>query len=224
MTGTLINVLAILTGGILGLLIKSLLPERFIKIVFQGLGLITLYIGFSMAIKTNNYLLVILSIVIGSIIGELINIDKFITVFSDKLKTKFKYKNSKFSTGLITAFLLYCIGSMTILGAIEEGLGNEYNLLLTKSIMDGFSSVILTAAFGVGVIFSIIPLFIYQGGLTLLASAASDFFSPFIISNLTAVGGILLIGLGINILEIKKIKIANMLPSIIVVVILAYLF
>ena len=222
MTGTLINMLAILLGGSMGLLIKSRLPEKVVRIVFQGLGLVTLYIGFSMAIKTDNYLLIILSFVIGSIIGELIDIDKYINILSNKFKAKTKIQNNKFSTGLITAFLLYCVGSMTILGAIEEGLGNGYSLLLAKSVMDGLSSIALVAALGIGVIFSIIPLFIYQGGLTFLVSFAGDYFSEIIVNDLTAVGGILLIGLGINILEIKNIKVANMLPSIIVVVILAY--
>ncbi len=224
MTGTLINIFAIIVGGSLGLFFKSRLPDKIVKIVFQGLGLVTLFIGFSMAIKSDNYLLLILSVVIGSILGELIDIDKFIASVSSKFKGESNNKNSKFSTGLITAFLLYCVGSMTILGAIEEGLGNGYGLLLAKSVMDGFSSIILAAAFGIGVIFSVIPLLIYQGGLTLLAGIAGDFFSPAIVNELTAVGGILLIGLGINILEIKNIKVANMLPSIIVVVILALFF
>lgn len=224
MIGTLINSLAILLGGIIGMIFHSRLPKKIIKIVFQGLGLVTLFIGFSMAIKSNNYLIIIASIVTGSIIGELIDIEKYINLFASKIKAITKQKNNNFSEGLVTAFLLYCIGSMTILGAIEEGLGNEPNLLLAKSVMDGFSSIALSAAMGIGVIFSIIPLIIYQGGLTLLASFAGDYFSSIIITEMTSVGGILLIGLGISILEIKKIKVINMLPSLIVVVILAWFF
>ncbi len=224
MIGTLINSLAILLGGIIGMIFHSRLPKKIIKIVFQSLGLVTLFIGFSMAIKSNNYLIIIASIVTGSIIGEVIDIEKYINLFASKIKTLTKQKNNNFSDGLVTAFLLYCIGSMTILGAIEEGLGNEPNLLLAKSVMDGFSSIALAAAMGIGVIFSIIPLIIYQGGLTLLASFAGDYFSSIIITEMTSVGGILLIGLGISILEIKKIKVINMLPSLIVVVILAWLF
>jgi len=224
MIGTIINSAAIIAGGLIGLFFHSRLPEKITKIVFQGLGLVTLFIGFSMAIESNNYLIIISSIVIGSIIGEAIDIDKFINIIADKIKTLTKQNNNKFSEGLITAFLLYCIGSMTILGAIEEGLGNEPNLLLAKSVMDGFSSIALAAAMGIGVIFSIIPLIIYQGGLTLLAAYAGDYFSSIIITELTSVGGILLIGLGISILEIKKIKVVNMLPALLVVVILAWFF
>ena len=224
MIGTLLNIAAIIVGGSIGLFIKSKLPDRIIKIVFQALGLFTVFIGISMALKTEQFLIMILSLVVGSIIGELIDIERYLNRISENIKSRFKLKNEKFTEGLMTAFLLYCVGSMTILGAIEEGLGNEPNLLLAKSIMDGFSSIALASVLGVGVIFSIIPLLIYQGGLTLLATFAGDYFSVIIINELTAVGGILLIGLGISILEIKKIKVVNMLPSLIIVVIFAWLF
>jgi uncharacterized membrane protein YqgA involved in biofilm formation len=166
----------------------------------------------------------IISIVTGGIIGEWINIDKYINRFGDNVKSKLKSKNSKFTEGLVTSFLLFCMGSVTILGAIEEGLGGEPNLLLAKSVLDGVSSIALAAAMGFGVAFSVIPLLIYQGGLTLLAAYFGDYFASHIIDELTAVGGLMLIGLGINILEIKQIKILNMLPALLVIVILAYFF
>ena len=126
--------------------------------------------------------------------------------------------------GFVTSFLLFCMGSMTILGAIEEGLGGRPNLLLAKSVLDGFSSIALSASFGVGVLFSAIPLLIYQGGITLFASSLHHVLTPKLINELTAVGGLLLIGLGINILKIKQLSILNMLPSLIVAAILAYFF
>ncbi|MBU8891377.1 MAG: DUF554 domain-containing protein [Bacteroidales bacterium] len=224
MTGTIINAAAILIGSLIGIALNKKLPERFIKIVFHAIGLFTLFIGFYMAMKTNNLFLMVISIVTGGIIGEWINIDKYVNLFGDKMKSKLKSKNSRFSEGLVTAFLLFCMGSVTILGAIEEGLGGEPNLLLAKSVLDGVSSIALAAALGYGVAFSIIPLFIYQGGLTLFASHFGDFFAESIINELTAVGGLMLIGLGLNILEIKKIKILNMLPGLIVIVILIYFF
>ena len=224
MTGTIINAVAILAGSIVGMILNAKLPERFIKIVFQGIGLFTLFIGVYMALKTNNLFFMIISIVLGGIIGEGINIEKYITRFGDSIKNKFKSKNSKFSEGLVTAFLLYCMGSVTILGAIEEGLGGEPNLLLAKSVLDGVSSIALAAALGFGVAFSIIPLLIYQGGLTLLASHFGDYFSEIIIDELTAVGGLMLIGLGITILGIKQLKILNMIPSLIVIVLMVYFF
>ena len=224
MEGTLINAGAIIIGSIIGLIIHSRLPKRIITITFQGIGLFTLFLGFTMATKNSNLLIMIFSIVLGSIIGELIDIDKFMNRFSAWLKNKIKSKNDKFSEGFITAFLLFCMGSLTILGAIEEGLGGVPNLLLAKSVLDGFSSIALSASLGIGVIFSVIPLLIYQGGLTLFASSLQNLFNEILINELTAVGGLLLIGLGINILEIKKFKILNMLPSLVIVVILTYLF
>jgi len=224
MTGTLINAVAIIVGSILGIILNKRLPERFIKIVFQSIGLFTLFIGVFMALKTENLFLMVISIVSGGIIGEWINIDKFINQFGEKVKRKFKSKNSRFSEGMVTAFLLFCMGSVTILGAIEEGLGDEPNLLLAKSVLDGVSSIALAAALGFGVAFSVIPLLIYQGGLTLLAAYFGDYFAEGIINELTGIGGLMLIGLGINILEIKQLKILNMLPSLIIIVILVYFF
>lgn len=224
MIGTLINIGAVIIGSIIGLLIHTRLSKRIVTIVFHGIGLFTIFLGIKMALKTDNLLIMVFSLVIGSIIGELVNIDKGINNLSDYLKRKIKIGSDKFSEGLITAFLLFCLGSMTILGAIEEGLGGWPNLLLTKSLMDGFSSIALSASLGIGVIFSVIPLLIYQGGLALFAGYLQTFFSQTMINELTAVGGILLIGLGLNILEILKIKMSNMLPSLIIVIVLVLLF
>jgi uncharacterized membrane protein YqgA involved in biofilm formation len=166
----------------------------------------------------------IFSIVIGSILGELINLEGSLNKFSDKLKKRLGSKNDRFSEGLLTAFLLFCMGSMTILGAIEEGLGNAPNLLLAKSILDGFSSIALAATLGIGVMFSIIPLLLYQGGLTLLTALVGDYFNQIIVDELSAVGGLMLLALGLRILEIKKIRVLNMLPSLVVVVVLGVIF
>ncbi len=224
MLGTLINVGTILLGSAIGLVLHQRLPDKITKIVFQGIGLFTLFLGFTMAAKTSNYLIMIFSIVLGAIIGQLLSIDTALDKFSNRLKTKIGSKNDKFSEGLMTAFLLFCMGSMTILGAFEEGLGNPPNLLYAKSMLDGFSSIALSAGLGIGVIFSTIPLLVYQGGLTLFAGWLGEFFSDVVINEMTAVGGLMLIGLGINILEIKTIKVINMLPGLIVAVILATLF
>jgi uncharacterized membrane protein YqgA involved in biofilm formation len=224
MTGTLINAGAILLGSIIGLLVHTKLPERLIRIVFQGIGLFTLFLGFYMGLKTNNLFFIIISIVLGGILGELINIDSNLNKLGERIKLRFKSDNSKFSEGMVTSFLLFCMGSVTILGAIEEGLGGKPNLLLAKSVLDGVSSIALTAAFGYGVAFSVIPLILYQGGLTLLAAYFGDYFSETIINELTAIGGLILIGLGINILEIKQLKILNLLPALVIIVLLVYFF
>lgn len=224
MIGTLVNAGAVIAGGIVGMLLNKSLHDRYKTIYFQAVGLFTLAIGISMVYNMQHILIVVGSLAIGSLLGEWMNLEKGAERVSLYLKTKFRIGNDCFSEGLITAFLLYCIGSMTILGAIQEGTGGSSDLLLTKSLMDGFSSILLASAFGVGVIASAVPLLIFQGGLTLLAMYASSFFSPQIIQGLTSVGGILLIGLGINILEIKKLRIMNMLPALLVVVLLLYLF
>lgn len=224
MTGTLINVGAVIAGSVIGLLFHSKIPRKYIQIVFQGIGLFTLMVGIAMALKTQNYLILVFSIVLGGVLGTLISLDKHINSFSERLKKRIKTNNSKFTEGLVSAFLLYCMGSMTILGAFEEGLGNPPNLLLAKSLMDGVSSIALSAGLGIGVIFSVVPLLIYQGGLTLFASALNEHLSELMINEISAVGGLMLIGMGLNILEITKIKVINMLPGLIVVVILVYFF
>lgn len=221
--GTLINIVAVLIGSAIGLLINRKLPVKIVKIIFQVMGLFTLVLGISMSLKTEHYLVVIGSLVAGAVIGEWIDLDKYMNRWSDKLKKKLRMSNEKFSDGMITAFLLYCMGAMTILGAIEEGVEGSYDILLMKSLMDGVSSIALASALGVGVAFSVIPLLVYQGGLTLFSSFIGEHFTEVIINDLSATGGILLIGLGINILEIKQLKILNMVPALVIVVILSYL-
>lgn len=224
MTGTLINAGAIVVGSTAGLILHSRLPRRVTDIVFQGLGLFSLFIGFNMAMRTSHMLLMIFSIVLGSIFGELMSLEAGMEKLSENLKTRLKSSNEKFTEGMITAFLLYCMGSMTILGAFEEGLGGEPNLLLAKSVLDGFSSVALASALGIGVLFSILPLLVYQGGLTLLAAQLQEVFTELVIDELSAVGGLLLIGLGINLLEIKRLRIMNMLPALVIIVVLTLMF
>ncbi|NQT76074.1 MAG: DUF554 domain-containing protein [Bacteroidetes bacterium] len=221
--GTLINVAAVIIGSLIGLLINRKLPAKIITIIFQVMGLFTLFLGISMSLKTEHYLVVIGSLVIGAVIGEFIDLDKYMKRWSEKLKKKLRMGNDKFSDGMITAFLLYCMGAMTIMGAIEEGVEGSYDILLMKSLMDGVSSIALASGMGIGVMFSSIPLLLYQGGLTLFSSFIGERLTDVIINDLSAVGGILLIGLGINILEIKQLKILNMIPALLVVVILSYL-
>jgi len=224
MTGTLVNVVAIVLGSTIGLFLHKKLPKNIIDAVFQVLGVFTLFLGMKMALEGQEILLIVLSLVFGAITGEGLKMDIYLEKSSEWFKNRFKFKNARITEGFITASLLYCIGARAILGSIEEGMGMEPNLLYTKSVMDGFSSVALAAGLGLGVMFSIIPLFIYQASITLLATFLGDFFPPHIITELTSVGGVLLIGLGFTILEIKKIKIFNLLPALIYIVILSYLF
>ncbi len=224
MTGTIINVATVLTGSVIGIVFSKKLPDKIIKLIFQSIGLFTIFLGLNMAFKTSNYLIMIFSLILGAIIGEWIDIDKYINQLGNFLKTKLKSENQYFSEGLITGFLLFCMGSMTILGAIEEGMGGKPDLLITKSLLDGFSSMALASTMGLGVLFSIIPLFLYQGGLTLLAKILGDYSNEIIINELTAVGGIILLAIGLNILQISKIKAVNLLPALIFAVAFAIIF
>ncbi|MDD3079025.1 MAG: DUF554 domain-containing protein [Paludibacter sp.] len=224
MVGTIVNTIAVIAGGSIGLVLKKNMPERISGIYFQAVGLFTLAIGITMIVKMEQILIIVGSLAIGSLLGEWMRLETKIEKLSDRLKSKFRIVNEKFTEGLITAFLLFCIGSMTVLGTIQEGMGGSSDLLFTKSLMDFFSAMILASAFGIGVVVSAVPLFIFQALLTLLAMYASRFFNAEIIMGLTSLGGILLIGLGINILEIKKLRIMNMLPSLLIVVILLWIF
>ncbi|MAZ93994.1 MAG: hypothetical protein CMF58_06190 [Lentimicrobiaceae bacterium] len=223
MEGTFVNIIAIIAGTSLGMLLNRRLPERYIKIFFQVIGLFTIFLGISMALETTHILHMVIALITGGILGEYLNIQKRVEFFGEYLKKRFKIGNERFSEGLVTAFLLYCIGSLTIIGAIEAGLTGNQNLILIKSIMDGVSSIALASALGIGVMFSVIPLFIFQGGITLMAMYFGDFFPPIMISEMSAVGGVLLIGLGIDILGIKKMSVLNILPALVMIIILIWL-
>jgi uncharacterized membrane protein YqgA involved in biofilm formation len=215
MTGTLLNAGAIIAGGSIGLIFKAKLPERYHDIFFQAIGLFTLLLGVKMSIVMTLPLFVVLSLVLGGFAGTRLNLAARTEQLGEYLKTRMKIANDRFTEGLITGFLLFCVGSMTIVGAVEEGLGKPADLLFTKSIMDFFSSAMLAAALGSGVLFAVAPLIVFQGGITLLTSIVGSSIPPVIISELTAVGGIILIGLGITLLQIKKIEIINLLPAMI---------
>ena len=224
MIGTVVNTAAVLIGGLLGLVLKKRMPDRVTTIYFQAIGLFTLAIGASMAVNMEKILIIVSSTALGSLLGEWFDLETGVEKISNYLKDRFKIGSEKFSEGLVTSFLLFCVGSMTILGTIQEGTGGSPDLLFTKSTMDFFSAILLASAMGVGVVFSSVPLFVFQASLTLLAKYAAHFFSDDIILGLTNVGGILLIGLGMNILGIKKLRIMNMLPALVIVVLFIWLF
>ncbi len=230
MVGTLVNAGAIIGGSLIGLIVHSRLSPKMTGIVFQGIGLVTLAIGISMSLRIESVIIVVVSIVLGSIIGQGIDIDKHLRRLSNYLESKSSgtkkgnASTNQFTEGFITASMLFCVGSMAILGAIEDGMGKSPDLLLTKSVMDGISSIALASTFGICILFSSVPVLIYQGGLTLFAAFIMRYMSDDMTANMTGVGGILLIGLGISILKIKDVNVTNMLPALVVVVILSYFF
>lgn len=224
MYGTIINSLAIVVGSILGVLLQHRFPKKIQHIVFQGLGLSALLIGLQMALKVENILTLIFSLLIGGIIGELCNLDQQMETFGNWLKSKVKSDDARFTDGFVAASILFCVGAMAILGPLDEGIRGDRTVLLTKSILDGFASIALSASMGIGVAFSALPILVYQGGITLLARYSQDFFTPYMIQQLTAVGGLLIVGISFNLLEIKKIKVTNLLPSLILIVIFSLFF
>ncbi|WP_016776291.1 DUF554 domain-containing protein [Anaerophaga thermohalophila] len=223
MIGTLVNVGTVVAGSVLGVIFRHRLPRRVVTVVFQGIGLFTIGLGVSMFLESQWILVVVLSLLFGGITGGALKLEEKMGGLSERLKHRFRFKDERFTEGLITSFLLFCMGSLTILGAIEEGIGNGPELLITKSVLDGFSSMALAAAMGIGVLFSVIPLLIYQGGITLLSMWLGNFFAQSVVNELTATGGVLLIGLGLNILNVAKIKVTDLLPSLLFVVLFAWM-
>jgi len=224
--GTFINMATVVIGSLIGLGLQQVFPANIEAIIFQAIGLGTLVIGIQMALKIpDGYLLIfIFSLILGGIIGEAVGVNVMLETFGESLKTAFNFSEQQFTEGLVTAFLLFCIGSMTIVGAIEEGIQGKRELLLVKSTLDGISSIALTAAYGIGVLFSVIPMLIFQGGMTLLAKVTKGFFTEIIIAQLSAVGGVLIIGVSFNLLKLGEVNIENLLPSLIVVVILSWFY
>lgn len=217
MLGTIVNSIAVIVGCLVGLVVKGRLNEKISITVMQGLALCTLYIGISGALKGENTLIMILSVAIGALIGEIIDIDKRLNNLGEYLESKFngkKESNVSIAEGFVSASLLFCVGAMAIVGSLESGLSGNHNTLFTKSILDGISSIIFTSSLGIGVIFYSVAVFIYQGGITLGAGLLSGILNDMVIANMSAVGGLLIAGLAFNMLGVTKMRIANLLPAI----------
>lgn len=224
MIGTIVNVIAIIVGSFLGFLVKGRLPERFQNIVIQGISLAVLIIGLQMAFSvesTKGTLVVIFSLVIGGIIGEVLKIESKLEGFGEKIQSKFGSDDGLFVQGFVQSSLIYCVGAMAIMGAIQDGLNNDPSILFTKSLLDGTASVAFSATFGIGVIFSSIPVLLYQGSISLLASWAQKILNQDVVAMMTATGGLLIMAIGLNMLLSAEIKIGNLLPSIFVAIAIA---
>lgn len=220
--GTLVNALAIVAGGLVGLLLHGRFPEGVKRLVFQGMGLAVMLIGLQMALKMDRPLLVVFSLMIGGIAGELLRIEERLEALGEAVKAMTRSRNALFTDGLVTASLIYCVGSMAILGALDEGLRHDPTIILTKATLDGFISIPLASTYGVGVLFSAVPVLVYQGAISLLAGLARDLATPDLLTQITATGGLLIVAIGINLLELTRIKISNFLPALAVAVILSY--
>jgi len=215
--GTIINAAGIVVGSLAGAALHSRLPKGMISTSLQAVGLMILLIGISMALLGTDYVIIITSLVIGAVIGELLAIEKRLNAFAEGFRKKAHLGQDKLVAGFITASLIYCTGSMAILGAVQDGVGSAPTILYAKAALDAIISMALASAMGIGVAFSAVPVFLYQGSLTLLAANSQGLLAGSTLAQLSGVGGILLMGVGINLLEIRKINVVNMLPSLLVV-------
>lgn len=218
--GTIVNALAIVAGGLVGSTLNRI-PPGIKNTVMQGLGLAVLVLGIQYALLGDNILLVITSLVVGGIIGEMIRIEYRLNQMGTWLESKMKSNGEQsISKAFVTTTLVYCIGAMAVLGSLASGMSLDHEILYTKAMLDGFSAIIFASTLGIGVIFSAVPVFIYQGLIALSAKGISAAFDEktldLIVNEMTATGGILIIGIALNVLELKKINVANLLPAIII--------
>lgn len=216
MLGTLVNVGTILLGSALGLLLRKGLPQRLRDTVMQGLGLCVILIGLSGAIETADTMCVILSVVIGGLVGAAVNIERRLENLGNLAQRKLARGGDGFARGFVTASLVYCVGAMAIMGALDSGLKGDYDTLIAKSALDGISAVIFASTLGPGVAFSAVAVLVYQGAITLMAGWLKPLLTDAIITEMSAVGGLLIVGIGLNMLFDKHIAVGNLLPAIFV--------
>jgi len=221
MKGTIVNAIAIIAGTSIGLLLQRGIPERYKTTVMQGIGLSVALIGIQMAQKTENVLVVIASLAIGGVLGEWWDFDKRLVNLGKWIEQKCNAEAGKISRGFVTCSLIYCVGAMAIVGAIQDGMTGNAEILYAKAMLDGVSAIIFASTLGVGVAFSAISVFVYQGVITVLASYVGAFITNGVIVEMTATGGLLIVGIAISMLDIKVIKVANLLPSIFVSIVIS---
>lgn len=218
MLGIWANFATVIIGGLIGTMLRGGIKERYRQSINVGLALCVLLIGVSGALETSNMLAVIVSIVVGTVLGELLKIESGIDRLGAWAQRRFAKGDAGFATGFVNATLLFCVGAMAVVGSLEAGLSNKPDTLLAKAALDGISSIIFGSTFGIGVVFSAIPLTLYQGGIALLSGVLAPFLTDALIAEMSAVGSILIIALSLNMLELTKerIRVGNMLPAILV--------
>ena len=227
--GTLVNAAVIVGGTLIGLVLKRGLPEKWQQTIMQGVGLCMFVIGLQMAVKTANIVIVVVSLVIGSIIGEALDIDGGLQRFGDWVGAKLYSGKSggaagKIAEGFVSSTLIFCTGAMAVVGSLQDGLKQDPTILYAKSTLDCIISVILAANMGVGVALSAISVFLYQGGITVLAGFLQPVMTEAVLNEVTSCGGVLIMAIAINILKLLQIRIGNQLPAVLVVGIIAYYF
>ncbi len=222
MLATVINALAVLAGSIIGLVLRKGIQERYQKIIFTAAGLTSLAIGIQMAMKSSHMLAFAIALIVGGLLGTLLNVEGAVLEFGERLKKRFakKSEGSTFAEGFLSASVLYCSGAMAIVGSFKAGTEGDYSIILTKSVLDGFMSIIFAGAMGPGVAFSALSILLYQGALTIVSVWVKPFVTDLMLAELTGIGGALVIMIGLSLLDIKKFKTGDFLPAIVVTVLL----
>jgi uncharacterized protein len=220
MLPTFVNAAAVVVGSLAGILLGRRISDPFREIIYAGVGVFTLIIGMIMSIETQRVLYLALSVVIGGLLGTWWGVENGILKLGEFLKARF-HKNAEgdFAYGFLSASVLFCVGAMTIVGSFTAGVDHDYQLLFTKSVMDGFMAILLASALGPGVVFSALVILVYQGSLTLLAGVVRPWVTDLMLSEISAVGGALIIMIGINLLNLRQIKTANFIPALLVIVV-----
>lgn len=226
MLATLINALAIIVGSLVGLALRKGIKERYQETIFAASGITSLVIGIQMAMKTTHLLALALALIIGGLLGTLLNVEGAVMSLGERLKRRFAKgsEGSSFALGFLNASVLYCSGAMAIVGSFKAGTEGDFSILLTKSVLDGFMSIIFAGAMGPGVAFSALSIFVYQGLLTLVSVWVKPFVSEVMLAELTGIGGALVIMIGLGLLDIKKFKTGDFLPALVITVLLVLAF
>ncbi|MDY0220512.1 MAG: DUF554 domain-containing protein [Desulfobacterium sp.] len=214
MLGTIVNAVAIIAGALLGLLFRGGIPEKYNRTIMNAISLAVLVIGIKGALKSDDLLVVIFSLALGSLLGEMARIEERLESLGKSLERRFAKNDKGFYQGFITSTLLFCVGSMAIVGSLESGLTGDHQTLFAKSALDGITSIILGSTFGLGVAFSSGPLFIYQGAITMAAVLIKPLLTPQVVTQMSSVGGVLIMAIGFNLLGTAKIRIGSMLPAV----------
>jgi len=216
MIGTFINVGTVVAGASICLLVGKRIPDRIHETVFKGLGLLTLVIGVKMSLETQNVLVLMASTMLGGLVGEWVGVHRRLDLLGGYFQTRFGQGRGRFSEAFVTSSLVFCVGPMTILGSIQDGLTGNYELLAMKSMLDAFSSLAFSATLGAGVLLSAVTVFLFQGGLTLSASLVEGRLTDPMVAEMTACGGLMLIGIGFVLLDVTRPRVANFLPSLLI--------
>lgn len=226
LTGTIVNVIAVLAGCCVGLLLGKLIPEHLGDAIQKGIALCVLYIGIEGMLDGTNALITILSMVLGVVVGELLKLDDKIHALGNWAEKKFAGKNQKgrFAEGFVSASLLFCVGAMSIVGSLESGLSLDHSTLYAKSMLDGISSIVYASTMGIGVALSAVAVLLYQGAITLCAAFAEPYLTDFVIAEMKCVGSLLIIAIGLNMLGVTKIKLMNYVPAIFFPILLCTFF